>query len=227
MRISCTRWAAALGTGLTLTLALGSPALAAPGTATSSAAGSAKAASGLKTPAGWAARQASVAARSGVSSPAAAAVRRAIDPDDHACGPTQLDGYLDSILGGLTTDQLITLVFSGALDFPTYDALVYGTTGDPRYAITPEYRQSLTRTFGDAQRFWDVSSGDIQLMAMHGDGVLQDPARLTRLLHEVYGLSLAEAVPYAVQVVDLVASLPALQGGNNPIFTLNAFAFSA
>jgi hypothetical protein len=127
----------------------------------------------------------------------------------------------------LSSTQLQFLLNSGALDFPTYDALFYGTSADPTFALTPEYRQQLTSSFRDARRFWDIRSDDIQLMAMHGKPVLQDPARLARLLDEWFGFSSAEAAQYAKIVVDSMAGIPALQGGDNPIFTLNAFAFSA
>jgi hypothetical protein len=63
-------------------------------------------------------------------------------------------------------------------------------------------------------------------MAMHGRGVLQDKARLVRLLTVVFGLTDAQAGPYADTVIATVARIPQLQGGDNPIFTLNAFAFS-
>lgn len=117
------------------------------------------------------------------------------------------------------------LFSSGVLDFPTYDALVFGTSADPQYALTPEYRQQLTSAFRGAKKFWDIKSGDIQLLAMHGN-VLQDPARLERLLTVVFGLTDSEAGGYARYIVDTVAEIPAFQGGDNPIFTLNAFAYS-
>jgi hypothetical protein len=63
-------------------------------------------------------------------------------------------------------------------------------------------------------------------MAMHGS-VLQDQDRLVRLLTKVYGVSATSAPDVAKSFIDTVASIPRLQGGNNPIFTLNAFAFSA
>ena len=178
-------------------------------------------------PANWQARRAAVAAKVGLdASPAAQAVARAIKPGDYACGPTDLDTYVGTLFSGMSTDQLRFLSESGVLDFPTYDALFFGTTADPAYALTPTYRQQLTGSFRDAKKFWDIQSGDIQLMAMHGEGVLQDPARLSRLLSEVYGLPPAQAGDYAKYVVTRVAEIPALKGGSNPIFTLNAFAFS-
>jgi hypothetical protein len=225
----CMRWSAVVGTGLTLALGSIAPAVAAVGAAPATVARPASATvapSTLRLPADWRARSEAVAARSGLgTSPATAAVRRAVDPNVE-CGPTALDAYVDKILTGVSPADLQLLARTSALDFPTYDALVFGTSGDPDYALPADYRQQLTSSFRDAQRFWDIKSSDIQLMAMHGSGVLQDPERLVRLLTEVFGLTEAQAVPYAADVIALVKRIPALQGGNNPIFTLNAFAFS-
>jgi hypothetical protein len=224
------RWSAAVGTGLTLALGSVSPATAAVGAvpvAASSAARAMSAQPGVRLPANWQARRDAAAARFGLeSSPATQAVGRLLNPGDYDCGPTDLDVYVGSLLSGLDDATLEFLFTSSVLDFPTYDALVFGTSADSEYALTPESRQQLTSSFRDAKRFWDIPSGDIQLMAMHGDGVLQDPARLARLLRVVYGVGAADAALFARDVVDTVARIPALQGGNNPIFTLNAFAFS-
>jgi hypothetical protein len=59
--------------------------------------------------------------------------------------------------------------------------LVFGTraTRRPR---PDEYRQPLTGAFPDAKRLWSVESSDIRLISVHGGTVLQDRARLTRLL---------------------------------------------
>jgi hypothetical protein len=226
----CTRWSVAVGTGLTLTLGFVSPAMAAVGTAPAAATSTStptKASSGVQLPANWQALRDAAAARTGLeTSPATKAVGRAINPGDYACGPTDLDAYVDNLLSGLGNADLQFLFTSGVLDFPTYDALFFGTSADPQYALASGHRQELTNSFRDAKKFWDIQSGDIQLMAMHGDGVLQDSARLTRLLTVVYGLSAPAAEAYAKGVVATVAKIPALKGGNNPIFTLNAFAFS-
>ncbi|WP_104431063.1 hypothetical protein [Kineococcus xinjiangensis] len=219
------RWSAAVGAGFTLALGLVSPVAAgaaAPAAPTSATAAAAR----VQLPADWQARRAAAAERLGVEeSPAAQVVRDAIDPGDYACGPTEFRNYIRSVLQGLSPEEMQFLDESGALDFPTYDAFVFGTGADPRYGLDAEYRQQLVRTFRDGQRFWDVKSGDIQLLGLNGS-VLRDEARLTRLLVVVYGLEEADAAAYAAAVVAAVAQIPALQGGDNPIFSLNAFAFS-
>jgi hypothetical protein len=154
-------------------------------------------------------------------------VRRAIDPGDYECGATQIDAYFGTLLAGLDDAELEFLLTSGVLDFPVLDAVLFGSSADPAYALPRAYRQELSGSFRTAQRFWDVPSADIELISMHGSVVLQDRARLARLLVTFFGLTEAEAAGYADFVVTTVASIPELQGGDNPIFTLNAVAFTA
>ncbi|WP_432483167.1 neutral zinc metallopeptidase [Kineococcus esterisolvens] len=232
------RWSVAAGTGLVLALGCVAPAASAaasPVPRASSAAAPAGAVSAaepvravadVRLPVGWQARRESAAARTGVQSPVSAVVGRAIDPGEHDCSPTALSVYAEGLLAGLDPQELRFVADSGVLDFPTYDALLFGTDGDPAYALTSSSRSELERTFRSAQRFWDVPSADVQLMAMHGS-VLRDPARLARLLTVLYGLPAAEAREYSAQVVAAVESVPELAGGENPVFTLNAYAFSA
>ena len=221
------RSSAALGAGLVLSLGAATPAAIAvapePAVPTVRAAASppvAPPSTGAQR-----ARIASVDNRFDLDSPVRTALARAIDPEATACGPTEFDAYVAEVVGGLSLDELLFLVFSGALEFATYDALVYGTEADPRYDLTRD-RQQLERTFRDAQRFWDVDTSDVQLVAMDGS-VLRDRSRLTRLLTEVYRFGAAEAAAYADTVVTTITAIPELRDGDNPIFTLNAFAFSA
>ncbi|GAA4961565.1 hypothetical protein [Kineococcus glutinatus] len=210
----------AVGAGLLLALGTAPVATAAP------AAAGGPAVRAVPFPPDWQARREALAERSGVDpSPAGEVLERTRDPRDAACTDTDLDVYVDGLLTGLTPEQVQFLHNSGALDFPIYDALLSGAEGDPRYALREHGRQ-LRRTFRDAQRFWDVPTGDVQLIGMHGDGVLGDAGRLTGLLTGLYGLSPAQAGPYAEYVVSTVASIPALEGGNNPIFTFGAYAFT-
>jgi hypothetical protein len=60
---------------------------------------------------------------------------------------------------------------------------------------------------------------------MHGS-MLNDTARVSRTLVEVFGFTPANATARAKLIADKIASTPAFQGGDNPIFTLNAFAFT-
>jgi hypothetical protein len=61
---------------------------------------------------------------------------------------------------------------------------------------------------------------------MHGD-VMRDEARMTRTLAFLYGAPESAVSGLAALIRQVVASDPGLQDGDNPLFTLNAFAFSA
>ncbi len=201
-----TRLAAALGSGLVLILGT-----LAPGSA------------GATSPPDWQ----PTATRLHIESPARAAIERAIDPDDYECGPTQLDAFVGSLVAEMTMADLQFLFADDGLvlNLPTYDAWFFGSNMDSRYALRADYSQLLTKSFRDAKRFWDIQSADIQLHAMHGD-VLLDTARVARLLMVLLGETESEAAAHAASIAQFVANSAALDDGNNPIFTLNAFAFS-
>ena len=217
------RWLVTLGAGLALTLA--SAPLASAGTTTSSQSDAVKAASSAAL-----ARSDAAADRFGIDqSPVRQAIDRAINPGDYQCGPTDFDAYVDGLIGGLTRDELIFLIGHIAmLNIPTYDALLFGSNTDARYALRADYRQSLTRTFTDLKRFWDIQSADIQLMSMHGS-MMQDPVRVARVLRlPIPGFGFTPAAAQrAAQEIATATGKGWFSGGDNPLFTLNAFAFSA
>lgn len=153
------------------------------------------------------------------------AVNRAINPDDYECGATPLDAYVEQLLADVDFLTLYILLLTGALDMPTYDALLYGTEGDPDYAV-PGDAKGLNKAFTKSQRFWDIDSSDIELIGMHGEMVV-DVDRVTRLNEVLYGMSPEDAQEMAELTAEIINEDPALAGGDNPIFTLNAFAFSA
>jgi hypothetical protein len=154
------------------------------------------------------------------------ALERAIDPTQYQCAPTHLDAYVDGLLAHVDFADLFFLATTGALDLPTYDAILFGSSGDDRYALQRDYRNELTRSFRAAQSFWDTDGSDIQLMAMHG-AVMRDETRMTRTLAVLYGAPESAVAGLASLIREVVAGDPGLQDGESPLFTLNAFAFSA
>ncbi|WP_446666679.1 hypothetical protein [Flexivirga sp. B27] len=193
-----------------------------------------------KLPADWQARRDAARARVGIEqSPVTTILRtkltkayaakgvsaQTIDPSDYECGPTKLDGYVDKLLEPVDTFNLLFIQLLGGLDIPTYDAILNGTPKGAGFQLLPEYKAPLTNTFGTAQRFWDVRLNNVQLMAMHG-GMLTDVNRVTSVVQFMYGVGPADAVDIAKDLITMVQSDPALNNGDNPIFTLNAFAFS-
>ncbi|NPC45268.1 hypothetical protein [Nocardioides sp. zg-1230] len=165
-----------------------------------------------------------------VEVPAQAALQEAVAPSE--CSTTLLDGYIDGLFAEMTDEQFAFLVEHQVvlLSVPTYDALFFGTAGDPAYALDSHARQ-LENTFRDLQRFWDIESDDIQLMAMHSD-VLLDAARIARTLEAM--VDTGELAPMTdaeiAEEAETVATYMQAQDASfqdNPLWTLNAYAFSA
>ncbi len=160
---------------------------------------------------------------------------RAIDPDDYACASTPLDAYVDEILAGVNIFALLFVQMYGGLDLPTYDAVLNGHTLPAEF--DDGAANTLVRnTIRDAKKFWDIPSDDIVTVSMNSSVFDDDPATVTRaegVLAVMYGADpdnpaeMAEIGAILQLIKDLIAIDPAMDGGNNPIFTLNAFAFSA
>ena len=183
---------------------------------------------GLSTAATAAAPAPATTQRHLVEIPAEAAVQRAVEPSE--CTTTLLDDYVNQLVGGMTDEQFAFLVDhqDTLLTVPTYDALFFGTQGDPDYALE-SHAQQITKTFRDLQRFWNVDTSDVQLMAMHGD-VLLDADRIASTLTEM--VATGEAAPMTPAEIQEeaqeVATFMQDQGDfyENPLWTLNAFAFT-
>ncbi len=163
-----------------------------------------------------------------VESRAQAALARSVAPCE--CTGTLLDPYIDQLFADMTDEQFAFLVAHQDVLFnvPTYDALFFGTPDDPDYALE-SHAQQITNTFRDLRRFWDIESSDIQLMAMHGD-VLLDAGRIAKTLTAMVATGVLDPMTQAeIQAeATTVADFMQTQGDfyDNPLWTLNAFAFT-
>lgn len=173
-------------------------------------------------PAGWQDRAEEASARVDSNDGVMNAIQRALNPDDYECSSTPLQAYVDSLVARAGRDTVYVLSKLGALNFPTYDALFYGSATDPDYALRAEAKD-ITKTFSQTKKFFDTPTDDIQLMAMHGD-MMVDPARVGRMVEYFYGMPLPAVTDKIVEIVD---EAPALNDGDFPLFTLNAYAFTA
>lgn len=163
-----------------------------------------------------------------VSNPAKAVVE-AVAPSE--CGPTLLDDYIDGLIADMTDEEFTFLLahIDTIFDVPTYAPLFFGTVGDPDYALTL-HKQQLKQTFRDVKRFWkDVQSDDIQLMAMHGD-VLLDEQRLVDTMTALVDFGVWAPMTADEIAAEAEAVATFMQGAgdfyDNPLWTLNAYAFS-
>lgn len=176
-------------------------------------------------PADWQDRAQAARESFNVESRWTAARNTAIDPGDYVCTDTALSAYVDQQLAGVDPILLLILLLTGVLDFPTYDALLFETEATPQYfGRNGEYDNKVTHTMRDLRRFWDIRSDDINLVAMHGS-MLRDVDRVTRTVGFLYGVEGDEARELAVSLMELAEMLPG--GSDNPIYTFNAFAFTA
>ena len=176
-------------------------------------------------PKNWKANRAAFVAKTGVE---AGPVTRQILAQlaGEKCEATALDEYVNRITRGIPQDRLAVLAQLGVFDYPTYDALIYGERGNPDYALTPGTTGKVRQTAGTARAFWDIKSGDIQVMGMDSEMVV-DRDRVIRIIQTLFGATPAQAAEVADYVIALVKDTAQLRGGDNPIFTLNAFAFTA
>ncbi|MFJ7199664.1 MULTISPECIES: hypothetical protein [unclassified Streptomyces] len=152
----------------------------------------------------------------------------AINPGDYQCQTTDLSEYANSLLDGAQDPWAIFILsLFGGFDMPTYDALIYGKESSSNtFGVKGEYTHQLNSEMKNLKRFWDIDSARIELIPMHGADVFTSPDRLARTLSVLYGGTAEENLDLADMLIELVDSEPVLQGGANPIFTFNAFAYS-
>lgn len=179
-------------------------------------------------PADWRQRLADFQAKVGIEpSDAQKAVAGAIDPSQYECQDTAFSAYVNSLIDQVDIGTLFILVILGVLDYPTYDALIFGKPGNTEdYGLPTGYKSPINQAVKGSQKFWDVNLFDVKTLAMQND-MLTDTARVSRIIGVLFGVDQAEADETAALVQEVLAESPQLDNGRNPIFTLNAFAFSA
>jgi hypothetical protein len=162
------------------------------------------------------------------------AVPRAIDPDEHVCSedPTPVVAWLFDEIDRADQDNLQILFDFAADVIPTAYGIVLQTEDEPQYfGYNGEYTHIMIKTERDIKRFWDIASDDIQLLGMHGT-MLQNVDLVAATYEAAFTLDGVNPIPpalaraFAEIVRDAVLADPALNGGNHPIFSFNAFAFS-
>lgn len=151
----------------------------------------------------------------------------AIDPSQYECADTPVSGWLDGQLANVNMPNLIALNSLGALDIPAYRTLIFGQASKGnRFGYNGEYTNEMNRTMRDLRSFWDIKSDDISLMPMHGAASFTDQKQVSLTLQLAFGVSPATGDAIAALYPMLFAADPALKGGDHPIFTFNAFAYT-
>lgn len=131
--------------------------------------------------------------------------------------------------------ELVELILEYAADqVPFVEALLLMDESYPdaqEFGYNGEFNNVMIRTERDVKRFWDIPSDDILLLAMKGT-MLQDVERVAAVYRNFFidgdgtEVTEAEALAYAERVRELILQAETLDGGDDPLFSLNAFAFS-
>ena len=152
--------------------------------------------------------------------------QRIIDGNQYECdNNTSLTQWLTKNLKDWTDFDIFVLSVTDALNYPMYDAWYFENNSNQYFGAHGEHTIPITHTFRDLKRFWNISSNDIVLAAMHGD-MLVDKDKMARMIKLVYGTDDSE---YANDLADYLVQYiqqPKFDYGNHPIFTFNAFAIS-
>ncbi|MFB7220878.1 hypothetical protein [Streptomyces sp. NPDC056227] len=184
-----------------------------------------------KLPADWQQRRDAATAKYGIHDTQWADVRNSVlNPGDYQCQNTALRDYQGTLLQGANFELLFFLYFLGVFDMPTYDALFFGSESKSNtFGVNSEYTNELTSEGKDLKKFWDINSDDIQIVPMHGGEVFSSPERLAPVVSLMYGIPKENneaALALAKLFIYVINLEPVLQGGDNPFFTLNAFAYT-
>jgi hypothetical protein len=160
----------------------------------------------------------------------------AINPDDYICPPSTpiFDIYSDAFFEFLfgETDLFFLLYVDVWADLiPQYEALVFlESEHKQEYGYDGEFTNAMDRTDKDLRRFSDIPSDDLHVVPMKGsmlydtDRVVQ--AYMSPLVPPFFGLSEADAIFVAGLIQAALDASNLLDGGDHPLFSFNAFAFS-
>ena len=170
-------------------------------------------------------RAEAVKAKLGVEdNPVQDAVLDAIDPTQYECSDAT-PPVVAAILPDTTSwtfEQRLAVLHVLLFNMALMDAAYLPQTGPFTFGARGEFSNQVNRTIRDLKTFWDIPSGDVELVPAHGRAML-DPEVNYRVFTTLYGFD-----PAASRIsADLVAhelNSPALGYGDLPIFTFNAYA---
>jgi hypothetical protein len=150
-----------------------------------------------------------------------------IDPADYECSDTPVTAYVQSLTAGLSEDDLLDLAVILIYDPVDYDALYFPEPAATRYfGVDGEYTNRLQHRFAGLKSFWDINSSGIELVPVHGRTLL-DPARVARALQAELPTLTDDAAAQIADAFRQIAGQDKFDHGDFPLFTFNAFAFSA
>ena len=162
---------------------------------------------------------------------------RIIDPTDYVCDQNSpvidwANAEFDEAVANDFPELFRLVVEFGADQVPLVDALFFLDESTPQeFGYNGEFNKVMQKTERDVKRFWDIRSDDILLLAMKGT-MLQDEARVAAVYENFFtdddgtAITPEDAASYAATVRTLLNQAETLDGGDDPLFSFNAFAFS-
>lgn len=172
------------------------------------------------------------------------AIERVIDPDDYICSaPTDFDRWVNGQFFAI--DPLLAdIMFALSIFFWAGDSKLIMDQDDRNeyIGVNGEHTSRQNRTFKDNRRFWDIDSSDILLQGMHGADIADDsimypfidwafgaPPFVTEIIVEnAQNVIAGGPVDLSFFVPGLIFESEGIPGGyDNPLLTLNAFAFTS
>ena len=162
--------------------------------------------------------------------------RRVIDPTDYVCSSSTpvVNWFLGEVNEFIQEEPAIfNFIFNvvWADLIPQWEALfLLEPDRSQEFGYDGEFTHVIRKTERDVKRFWDIQSSDILVVPMKGT-MLQDAGRVARTyeLEEIppfFGLSPSDAAFVAGLVRSAILSSNVVDGGDHPLFSFNAFAFS-
>jgi hypothetical protein len=152
-------------------------------------------------------------------------VRRAVGVEPTPCDPnTPVMQWLDKQLADWSNDALYYASYFDLYDVPFYYAYVFENTQvNQTFGENGEYTHTVTKTFKDLKRFWNIQTNDIIVVPMHGS-ILRDRNKLIKTNMIVYGMDAATATAVSDFILVLLDVFPEYRDGDHPIFTFNSFS---
>ncbi|GAA1689162.1 hypothetical protein GCM10009745_37630 [Kribbella yunnanensis] len=159
-------------------------------------------------------------------SPMQDAALAAIDPTQYECSaapPPVLSAILPDATNW-TPDQRLAATLVLIFDIPMVDAVYLPQSGPFTYGADGDFTSQVNRTDRSLRTFWDIPSAGIELVPAHGHSLL-NPAVSARVLTALYGVNPATAQAVG-ELIAVQLNTPALNQGDLPVFTFNAYAAS-
>ena len=155
-------------------------------------------------------------------------VLRALKVSESTCDDnTKLNQWLGNQLSDWNGTIINYVLGLDMLNLPAYYSLFFENSSNGQYfGQKGEYTHTVTKTFRNLNRFWNIDSRNMVLAAMHGK-MLANQGKVYKTYYSAYGMGADDANYYTDFVSDVLGAFPQLRKGTHPIFTFNAFAQSS